>query len=77
MAGWKQEYVGPDRSRGAKIKPKRERTHFSKTEVRLSAIEAEGSLAHSNKVDRDANPCISEASRKAWFHGWDTAEAEA
>ena len=75
------EWMVPKTPLGQKRKNKKDgkpkglgdRQHYSVNERRLVAIEEEGMIAHSNGVLRSDNPKISEQSRKAWFHGWDSA----
>lgn len=47
------------------------RTHYSREELRLVAVEEEGRIAYRNGIAKDQNPKVSEASRNAWERGWD------
>jgi hypothetical protein len=39
----------------------------------MTATKEEGMIAHSQGIPRDQNPKVSDASRNAWFQGWDAA----
>ena len=53
-----------------KSKQRQERTHYSKEELRMVAIEEEGRLAYRDGVSFEDNPKVSVGARQAWWKGW-------
>lgn len=58
-------------------KQPRPRTHYSREEIRLTAIYEEGKLAYSAGISYEANPKTTPISQNAWWKGWNAALNEA
>lgn len=54
-----------------------ERTHYSKEELRMTAIEEEGKMAYQKGDGWESNPKVSLGARSAWWKGWNAALNEA
>lgn len=54
-----------------------QRQHYSKEEMRMTAIEEEGKVAYRKGDSWESNPKVSPGARSAWRKGWNAALNEA